>query len=283
MSIFGLDAAWGINNLTPQAIRAIGAQFVVGYVSPDPSKNLSIAQAQRLHAAGIQLVLVWESTAKRAYSGKAGGMADAAAATAQADALARAVGHSNWPLVYFAPFDADATPADQPAINDYFSGVHAYRGPGRAGAYGGYWPLIRLTQANVGIGYIWQTYAWSGSNRHPNMNLYQYSNSHMVGGVSTDFNVAMRADYGQLGAQPAPPKPTPPAPPKPAPPAHATGTFRFQARLPVGPKAGHGQWEIQGMPGTVTWGDVDETIILDGTYDHGTASGAVKVAGTTPR
>jgi hypothetical protein len=185
----GVDYAW--THPGGAALAAAGMRFACRYLSTDPSKNLTRAEADDLAAHGVSVVAVWESTAKRARSGKAAGIADAEAALSQATAAGMPHGR---PL-YFA-IDYDVPAAVQPAIDAYFEGVASVIGPARTGAYGGYWPLSRLKAKGLAT-WFWQTAGWSGSNRLAGMHLWQPATTTKINGVSCDHDTAMTTDYGQ--------------------------------------------------------------------------------------
>ena len=195
----GLDYAWA--TLTPAQHKQVGSSFACRYLSHDPSKNLSAAEARELRSGGIDVVVVWEATATAALSGEGQGVADARAAVAQANACGIPAGRP----IYFA-VDFDASPTQQAAINAYFKGVASVVGLERTGVYSGYWPLKRLFDAKL-VTYGWQTYAWSGGNVDSRANLYQYSNDHSVAGVGVDFNRNLKSDFGQWGFVVTPPTP----------------------------------------------------------------------------
>lgn len=196
MSIEGVDYAWGRPGV-PALLKA-GVKFACRYLSTDTSKNLSPAEARELSAAGIWLVVVWETTAQRALAGKAAGVSDATAAAAQA----KACGMPDDRPIYFA-VDWDASESQQAAINAYLDGAASVLGVARVGLYGGYWPVKRAFDAKK-ITYGWQTYAWSGGNWDPRAQLQQYSNDHTINRVGLDYDRAVKDDYGQwrIGASP---------------------------------------------------------------------------------
>jgi hypothetical protein len=128
----------------------------VRYLSHKPAKNLSPGERDALHAAGLAVGLVWETTASRTLGGYAAGRADGFEANRQADAL----GYPKDRAVFYA-VDFDAT-VDQVAgsIADYFRGVTDLGGR-PAGVYGSY----RVIEGIVGGGrarWGWQCAAWSG-------------------------------------------------------------------------------------------------------------------------
>jgi hypothetical protein len=195
---FGIDWAWGTPK--PAALKAAGVKFACRYLSHDPSKNLDPAEAKALAAAGLDIVVVWETTAARALSGRTFGRMDAREALAQA----RACGIPNGQAIYFA-VDFDETAGQAAQVAAYFKGVHdVLDHVGAAdmprsypvGAYGGFWTIKRLFDAKL-IDYGWQTYAWSGGHWDTRAQLQQYSNGHTLGGVSCDYNRATADDFGQ--------------------------------------------------------------------------------------
>ncbi|QXJ20645.1 DUF1906 domain-containing protein [Actinomadura graeca] len=197
MAVFGVDYAWGRPGVA--ALKSAGAKFVCRYLSHDTTgKNLTRDEADELSGAGLWLVVVWESTASRALDGRAAGEADARDAAAQAEAL----GMPEDRPIYFA-VDFDATSGQQPAINAYLDGAASVIGRGRVGLYGGHGPVKRAFDAKK-ITYGWQTYAWSDGKWDARAQLQQYSNDHDINGVSTDYDRAVKSDYGQwrVGASP---------------------------------------------------------------------------------
>jgi hypothetical protein len=203
MSVFGIDHAWGVPSSA--ALRNAHVKFVVRYLSHDASKNLTRKEADLRSADGIDLAVIWETTANRAMSGRTGGAADATEAAKQAKACGMPADRP----IYFA-VDWDATAAQQATIHAYLDGAASVLGRARVGLYAGYGPIKRAFDAGK-ITYGWQTYAWSGGAWDSRAQLQQYLNGQRVGGVDCDFNRAMHADFGQwrVGVSPAPtPAPT---------------------------------------------------------------------------
>jgi Domain of unknown function (DUF1906) len=192
MPVFGIDYAAG--DPQPSRLKAAGVHFVCRYVStPGNPKNLRPAEAKKLRDAGIDVVVVFETTATRALAGKAAGVSDAKKALAQAKDC---MPHESSPI-YFA-VDFDATPGNQTAINAYLSGAASFLGKDHVGIYGGYHPVKRALNAGV-CKYAWQTYAWSGhpTNWDPRAQIRQYKNGQVLAGITVDFDRAMVADFGQ--------------------------------------------------------------------------------------
>lgn len=201
---YGVDWAWG--SLSPATLRSVGASFAARYLSYDSGKNLSPSEARWLSQAGIDLVVVWETTAARALSGYNAGVEDARAALAQA----RACGKPDWAPIYFA-VDIDESPGEASVVESYFRGVNAVLGVARTGVYGGFWTVKRLFEAGV-IKYGWQTIAWSGGMWYPRSQLRQVGVDHVLAGVGDDPDLAVAADFGQwrVGQRQAAPPPPPP-------------------------------------------------------------------------
>ena len=188
--MIGIDYSWA----RPGAanIKAAGYDFICRYLSYDPGKNISASEAQDALNNGLGIILVWETTASRALSGRAGGIEDANEALRQANA----VGQPNFLPIYFA-VDFDASPAQQGAIDEYLRGAGTVLGPAYVGVYGGYWVVKRCLD-NGSAKWAWQTYAWSGGNIDPRIHIYQYLNGGAFNGQA-DLNEAKQTNFGQWG------------------------------------------------------------------------------------
>jgi hypothetical protein len=196
-SIPGVDYAW--SHPGGAALKAAGKMFACRYLSTDASKCLSRAEADDLATHGVSSVVVWETTAKRALSGKAAGAADARTAAAQATAC----GMPPTRPIYFA-VDFDATPGDQIAIDAYLDGAAAVLGRDRVGIYGGFYPVKRALDAGKAK-WAWQTIAWSGGQWDTRAVIRQGKQA-SINGVSCDLNTAVAADYGQWMPGKTPPE-----------------------------------------------------------------------------
>jgi hypothetical protein len=186
----GIDYAWH-HALNVDAFRRAGKTFVVRYLSNDSTKNLNTSEAHLLSDAGFDLVVVWESTAKRALAGRSAGAADAKKAARQA----KECGMPGRRPIYFG-VDFDATDADKPRIANYLRGAASVIGLRRVGVYGGYW-VIKYCFDHAVVTFGWQTYAWSGHHRDQRAQLYQHKNGVHIGGVECDLDTAYAADFGQ--------------------------------------------------------------------------------------
>jgi hypothetical protein len=187
--LFGIDWAWG--NPSIAELQKAGVKFACRYLSHDKSKNLDAAEAKALSAAGINVVVVWETSAGRALAGRAAGEKDAHDAKAQALACGMPAGR---PIYFAVDFDMKLTQRAQ--VADYFRGVASVLGTGRVGAYGGVLVIDSLLADKL-ITWAWQTYAWSGGAWNEHAHIQQYANGKTLAGVSCDYDRAMRRDYGQ--------------------------------------------------------------------------------------
>lgn len=201
----GIDIAWARPSVAQ--IKAVGAQWVARYLSPDKTKNLRYDEIASYAAAGLGTVTVWESSAGRALQGFAAGKADAQAAEVQRKALGLPGDH-----VHHFAVDTDT---DWPSVLPYFQGVASVLPQARVGVYGGI-KVIRGAYA-AGYRFLWQTVAWSANVWHPKATIRQTGGT--VLGGDADRDVAMFADFGQF-PRPVQPAPAPPAPPPTPAPVH---------------------------------------------------------------
>lgn len=159
MSILVIDESW--TKIDPAQAKAAGYSGMIGYLSNDPSKNITAAIAAAWHALGMSISVVWETTANRSASGAVGGMQDLHAATAQAVAA----GIPRTAAIYYAT-DFDASPAQ---VDPYYAAIGQGSTYG-TGCYGGQRIVDAMTGSRVRYG--WQTSAWS-SGISPKANIYQ--------------------------------------------------------------------------------------------------------------
>src|SRR5450631_4526841 len=153
MSRTGIDYAW-----THPALPG-GCSFVLRYLSNDPTKDLSRAEADSLKSQGQDIGVVWETTTNEVDGGHAAGVS----AAQRAEAKAAACGMPAGSPIYFA-IDYDAQVG--PIISDYFRGVaEVLGGVARVGVYGGL-RVCRALKAEGLVAYQWQAAAWSTVNGH---------------------------------------------------------------------------------------------------------------------
>jgi hypothetical protein len=203
--IEGIDAAW--SRPTPAELKEVGKRFIIGYVSHDPSKNLTKANCEDYLAAGIDVGLIWETTATRALSGATGGRADGIEARRQA----RLLGYPDGKSIGFAvDFQATQTQLTGP-VRAY--GVAFRQDVGISSVYGGK-ATIKYFVENDLADFFWQTYAWSTAGTSvlrmqqdpydigwvPAAHVQQYHNGVNIAGHDTDLDRALVADFGQWTA-----------------------------------------------------------------------------------
>jgi hypothetical protein len=189
VAVEGVDYAW--SRPDPAGLYAAGKRFASRYLSYDRTgKNLTLAEAEQLAAAGIAVVANWEW-----QTGDAKGGYDTGRKYAQeAVRLAAACGMPNGRPIYFS-VDYDPGGAYD-AVDAYFQGIASVMPVGQIGAYGSYDTIGHLLDAGL-IRWAWQTYAWSGGRWHPGAHVQQYHNGVLIAGGDLDLNRAMVADFGQ--------------------------------------------------------------------------------------
>lgn len=129
MTRLGADAT----ATTLAELKALGATFVSRYVSDFPWKNLTPAEAQRLSAAGIDLVTNWENDVNDWAGGRAQGVAYATRALEQHKACGGPTDPGGSWGIYFS-VDERVDPAN-PVLHAYFGGIGSVLGVAHTGAY----------------------------------------------------------------------------------------------------------------------------------------------------
>ena len=170
----GVDYSW--SRPGGAALAAAGKWFAGRYLYPGGGKGLTAAEVNDLHAHGISVFTIFESSAARALDGYVSGVADAR--TAQGELAA--CGLAGDQAVYFG-VDFDATDGQMPAIDDYLRGAGSVLGQARVGVYGSY----RVTTHCRAYGtapHSFQTYAWSHGQVDGGADFYQYNNGQNVNG-----------------------------------------------------------------------------------------------------
>lgn len=204
MTDLAVDYAWTHPN--PAAIKAAGYMGVIRYLSTDPTKNITAAEAAALHAAGLGILLVWEAGGQNALGGANQGNVDGTQARVEAGAL----GYPTWCPV-FAAVDFDVQPAQYPAVDAYFAAFAAAAGHPE-GDYGSFALLNHMAAADHEVKFYWQTSAWSGTTVSPLAHLYQrLAPTLTVPGAagSYDENVVLKPLPWWTAAAPQPPAPPP--------------------------------------------------------------------------
>ena len=204
-----VDYSW--SHPSPTAIKAAKYVGALRYLSYESGKNISLAEAQALHNAGLGVGLVWETTANMMLRGAAGGADDSREANRQADALGFP---ADRPIYYAVDFQPSG--AQYAALDAYMSAVTGRTG----GVYGCYDVAEHFGQRQ--FKYIWQCAAWSGNGSGSGGSIQgrrvsKYACLFQEVGYtlnnSSDVNDILKDDWGQWPFQGAPtPTPTPEVP-----------------------------------------------------------------------
>lgn len=182
---------------TADAVRQAGHSGVIRYVgTPGRTKNITAAEYRDMTSKGVGVALVYENKAGDAAGGYSAGQAAARIARADADS----VGFPADKPIYFAVDSDQVTAANFAAVSAYLDGAASILGDrARVGVYGEY----DVIEKNVGshARYGWQTAAWSGGKRSSKAHLFQRLGQIYVGGIQSDVNDILAADWGQHDAQ----------------------------------------------------------------------------------
>lgn len=187
----------------PAAVKAAGYVAVLRYLSGGNNpKDLTGAEASALHAEGLNIGVVWETTGTDFSGGAAQGAADARAANAEANTI----GVPATVPIFFA-IDTNADPA---SVLAYFRGARDASGRQVRG-YGSDAVIDALAQDGFAKG--WQTEAWSGSTVSPNAALYQRVTPTLaVAGAAGEYDEDVILDPSLPWWTPAPAPAPAPAP-----------------------------------------------------------------------
>lgn len=192
-----IDQSWGY--IDPPTTARLGVKLVADYLSYDTSKNWTVAQVKAYHAAGVAVLLNWESEPGRPLLGAGAGREDATEAVRLARALIAQVGQPSQAVSIVFSCDRDVNSGQWGVIDAYYSATKAIVNAAGFlnGAYGEA-DLIDHLKGNGLISSGWETCAWSGGRVSPNADLYQSSINDTLGGASVDFDQIL--NLPRLGA-----------------------------------------------------------------------------------
>lgn len=199
----------------PKEIRRKGYIGAIRYLAPESpathGKILHPTERDALHEAGLGILLVFESTAKRATEGQAAGEAD----RKTAEQMAKTLGYpASFPIFYAV--DGDYEPAK---VEDYFQGITAKPPTHKVGVYGSRRVGECLKQLGL-VEFVWQTEAWNGATVSKAADLYQRIGASSIPSTDEDVIVNGSKLSGWL-PKAGDPKPDPQRPtPHPANPDH---------------------------------------------------------------
>lgn len=202
----GFDFSW--SQPPASAVKAYGGHYVMVYISPtsDRGKHVSRAQIDAYRAGGVNVGLIYETTASRALGGTSAGRADALAVNRALDRL----GLPRSTVVYSGAIDFDVQARHKGVVAAYLDAQANIRGKALVGVYGEYTAINWA--ASWGYTQLWQTYAWSGGNWSNNAILRQVHNGYKLSGrYDTDLNYSLRPDkIGFVGTTVVSDNPLPP-------------------------------------------------------------------------
>ena len=141
---------------TLRCMKASGVTGVARYLDPFNPKGITPEEVADIHAAGLELHLVYETTGGTGrpdlYFTRAQGAADCTAA----DDILHGLGAPDGIVVYFAA-DVNVEPS---SVTEYFNGVESAATPQITPGVYGYQRMCEYAKANYpGIGrHLWQTY-----------------------------------------------------------------------------------------------------------------------------
>ncbi|TJY40865.1 DUF1906 domain-containing protein [Cohnella pontilimi] len=187
----GIDCAMPLTAKSAQALAAHGYRFAARYLVPAGYdwKRLTRAEAEAITAAGMQIVSVFETAARRSAGGALAGHADGALACREAHTVGQPAGSA----IYFA-VDYDAGPEQYDEIEAYLRAAAAEVPDYRIGVYGSYAVVEQMAKRKV-CSHFWQTHAWSRGRKSPFANIHQYKTNVSVDGIAMDLNQS----FGQEG------------------------------------------------------------------------------------
>ena len=169
-----------------------GYEFVGRYVGgTDPAKDLTLVEADKIHRAGLAIVLFGEGGAQAALGGYAAGERDAQAYRT----MARLTGFPDSRPIFYA-VDWDVQPGQYAAVVEYFAGIADTEGANPVGVYGGY-PVCEYLRSRHLVQFVCQTLAWSNGRWLPTAHIDQVATNQMLYGGLVDLLTANVPDYGQ--------------------------------------------------------------------------------------
>jgi hypothetical protein len=190
---------------TVAALQALGATFVSRYVSDFPAKNLTLAEAQRISAAGIDLVTNWENDVNDWAGGRAQGVAYATRALAQHRACGGRSDELSPPWAIYFSVDEKVDP-NSATLHAYFAGIVSVLGLAHTGVYGQTSVLRVLRSAGLAR-FTWRSMSTFGLPEGlGNPGEFDVEQTGQFN-ASYDRDVANSADFGQwrVGVVPAAP------------------------------------------------------------------------------
>jgi Domain of unknown function (DUF1906) len=195
MPMKGIDEDWA--KADPVQAATLGFLFIVGYVSQDTTgKNITLSDVQRIHAAGLDLGLVYEYNPQSALGGRVQGVTDANIAISHAKGLGAPSG-----TALYAAVDWNVGSDQMATVLEYALGFLAtcLNAGFRSGIYGSF-SVVAYLALHGYAGFLWQTYAWSAGVWYQKADLRQTQNGVHVAGATVDIDESETLDWGQWKA-----------------------------------------------------------------------------------
>ena len=221
----GVDYSFGRPD--PAEMARLGYRFAVRYISTriDHPKNITADEIKRLHAAGIAVLFVWETTVTRPFDGYAAGAADGKASRAWCERLGCPTS-----VPVLAAVDTDVTTKTLQAVLAYLDGFAEGLGPWPLGIYAD----TDVIEAMAGRSVLnWKPNARAWSTKPSNLVHVQQHASTTVAGGLVDTNTALRPFTAWLPND-APPEPIAPQEDDDMPTIIVTSPGRGDATLTLG-------------------------------------------------
>lgn len=200
----GLDYSGGVP--AGAAVKAANYDFVIRYLHKQTASRVAVLTAREysdMTEHGVSVGLVYEAaSSSRMLGGAAAGNSDGAWALQQA----KEAGVSDPRCIYFA-CDFDAQPDQYAELDAYLRAAAEHVGADAVGVYGGA-DVVQHCLESGSARWGWQTRAWSHGRVYSGAHVLQNIGYVAVGGVTCDWNEALKPDFGQ---HPAPNGATPPA------------------------------------------------------------------------
>ena len=180
-------------------LKAHGIRCVIRYISRDPNKCISRAEAQTLHRNGFEVGLVFEDSSANPLGGSAQGRADALFS----NDVCKAIGYTAPYIVHWA-MDYDPAPYGFHASDAYAAEFGKIFTKANCGPYGGLSAIDHY--AAQGYRRLWQTLAWSQRNGglfwSAKATMRQYANGVTIGGGQVDMDLVLSSEFNIAHARP---------------------------------------------------------------------------------
>jgi hypothetical protein len=189
---FGVDYSY--DPPTTDELTKASVTFACRYLT-GTGKALTLAEAERLLAAGIDIVANYESTKGFMLSG---GFNNGVAVAKEALAAAKACGMAAGRPIYFSA-DSDPsgwTSAQWSSFDAFLDGAASVLGKSCVGVYGGTLAL-QAARAGGSCSWFWQALGWRNGVWLSWVHIQQYDNGNVLGSGLVDYDRALTGDFGQ--------------------------------------------------------------------------------------